>query len=491
MSESTIRLNDVEKKDKRLLAALLLIPAIFLFLGDLDNDAWFLLNHGRYVFEHGIPHIDPFTIHEGFEFVMHQWLSASIFWVVYNAIGAIGLKILVFISYVITIFILHKLYMRVSNNYFFISYILLWPAIFVLMFFMTERPYIFSTPIICIEMYALESYLYTRNKRFLYILPIISFLLINLQAAMWPVLFVLLLPYIVDSVEISYKNINKKGYEKQPILISASLMVIAAFMNPYGIKLLSYGFRSVGHEEINLIVGEMKPPDISNKIGMSVFGLILLVILVYAIYRNGRTNLRYFLLTLGTCYMTLLYYRNFILFSICGIFPLAYYLKEIRFTFLYQENNEKSLKIRKVLITAIILVVCISLLRYELSKTKYSSEYELLYDTVTYLIKNEDVEDIILYTGYNDGNLPEFLGIPSYLDTRAEVFIKKNNKKYDVLREYALMQFGIIHYSEVLDRYGFTHLIINNDDILNTYLEHDNNYILSYKNEEYKLFQRK
>jgi hypothetical protein len=34
----------------------------------IDNDTHFLLNSGRYVMEHGIPHVEPFTMHEGLLF---------------------------------------------------------------------------------------------------------------------------------------------------------------------------------------------------------------------------------------------------------------------------------------------------------------------------------------------------------------------------------------------------------------------------------------
>ena len=56
-----------------------ILASLILLTRNLDNDIWFLLTHGRYVMEHGFPMIEPFTIHEGFKFVMQQWLSAAIF----------------------------------------------------------------------------------------------------------------------------------------------------------------------------------------------------------------------------------------------------------------------------------------------------------------------------------------------------------------------------------------------------------------------------
>ena len=66
-----------------------LVPIVFSYIKNakLDNDIWFLLNHGRYVFEHGIVYIEPFSIHNNLNFVMQQWLSSSIFWIIYKYFG--------------------------------------------------------------------------------------------------------------------------------------------------------------------------------------------------------------------------------------------------------------------------------------------------------------------------------------------------------------------------------------------------------------------
>ncbi len=71
---------DISKKYKLLFLVFLFLPCLFFINNTLDNDIWFLLNSGRYVFAHGIPYMEPFTIHQGFDFVMQQWLSACIFW---------------------------------------------------------------------------------------------------------------------------------------------------------------------------------------------------------------------------------------------------------------------------------------------------------------------------------------------------------------------------------------------------------------------------
>lgn len=90
-----------------------------------------------------------------------------------------------------------------------------------------------------------------------------------------------------------------------------------------------------------------------------------------------------------------------------------------------------------------------------------------------------------------DGGYGMFLGVKSYLDCRAEYFIKYNNKKYDILKEYFLLQHSKININEFLDKYKFTHLLLNSGDIMFKLSEIDG-YKLIYldKEYEYKLYVR-
>ncbi len=53
----------IGKREKWILLTLLIIPCVLINL-KLDNDIWFLLHGGRYVLQNGIPHTDPFVLHE-------------------------------------------------------------------------------------------------------------------------------------------------------------------------------------------------------------------------------------------------------------------------------------------------------------------------------------------------------------------------------------------------------------------------------------------
>lgn len=478
----------ISNKDKRLLLTLMFIPCLLIQRG-LDNDIWFLFNSGRYVMNYGIPYIEPFTIHLNMEFVMQQWLSSVIFWITYDNFGEIGLFIMIMICYALIVFIMYKLVNLITDNNFLISFTFTMIFSIFIRFFMITRPMIFSVLLILLEFYSLESFIAYKNNKFLIILPVLSIILINLHAAMWPILFLMLLPYIIDSFNFKINFISGQGYEKKVFFIVILVMILVGIINPYGIKSMTYLLRSYGYPEISSTVMEMQPTNINEAMGMIIFTFILIIILTYCFYRKGNTKIRYFFLTLGTGIMVLSSYRSFPFFIVCSLFSVAYYLKNVNLKVNNTETSPKVLRLRKMLIAAII-VVTLGALFINNNKDDEDSEFNDLNSAVDYILENEDTSNVVLYTGYNDGGLTEFRGLPSYIDPRAEVFVKKNNKKDDIMKEYIDMQSGNLYYKSVLDKYNFTHLLVSDKDILSTYLPYDNDYDIIFSNESYKIFKK-
>ncbi len=166
----------------------------------IDNDIWFILNHGRYVLDYGIPYFEPFTIHEGMHFVMQQWLAAVIYWAAYDKLGFLGVNLIVIAVYASVVFITYKTCRMLSNGNFIVTITVSTMVSVFLSVFMNQRPYIFFIMIITLELFILESFIATRKLRYLLFLPLLSMLQVNLQAAMWPVLFIILFPYLIDGL---------------------------------------------------------------------------------------------------------------------------------------------------------------------------------------------------------------------------------------------------------------------------------------------------
>ena len=142
----------------------LVICCVFLNNKVLDNDIWFLLSHGKYVINHGIPNIEPFSMYENFSFIMQQWLSATIFYSIYYLFGKLGLRIFITFIYTLIIFILYKITLLISNNKFYLASLITFLISICLIPFIVSRPQIFTYLILLLAIYLFELYInYLKN----------------------------------------------------------------------------------------------------------------------------------------------------------------------------------------------------------------------------------------------------------------------------------------------------------------------------------------
>ncbi len=489
---------DIPKKDHFLFFALLFVPVLFINRS-LNNDLWFLLNSGRYVLAHGFPLTEPFTLHSGFSFMLQQWLSAVIFWLVFDAWGKIGLLILVAFFYAILTWSLLRLNLIVSQHYFFVAFSLTMLTSVVIGLFMVTRPYLLSTIVFIEIMIVLEKYAVSKRKTLLLLLPVFSALLINLHAAMWPLQFVLLLPYFLGAFSYKRWGIAQVNYPVWPLGVSALLMFAAGLANPYGFSAMSYLPRSYGHKEISSFIAEMQAPDINTPLGKLIFGVILLVFIALIFYRQGRIKLRYVLLIFGMAYMALSSVRSFLLFLAIGVFPLSSLFSDLALPVskkhwandLEQDvrARKRTKTIRQAIIVLIIILITLSFFRLNSYEDNDAIQILQLDEVAQIILEDSKTGLVTVYTGYNDGAYVEFLGIKAYIDPRAEVFLIENNGQKDVMKEYTDLQAGRLHYKTFISRYDFTHLIVQEADILFTYLSEDRDYKQTFKNNGYYLFE--
>ena len=462
---------------KKMLFLYFNIPLILVLFWRVEyNDIWFLLNHGKYVLNNGFPSIEPFTIHQNFSFVMQQWLSSVIFYLSYSLLGKYGLLILTLLVTGYIIFISYKLCMLLSDNRYSLS-VLISTIVTTLLAasFITSRPHIFTFAIIITEIYLLEKYIKEEDKRYIYPLPLLSLLEINLHASMFFMQFAFILPYLIDSFKYKIGPLKSSGYTKKPLFITVILMFLVGFINPYGINAITYIFSSYGNSYINEIVEEMLPVVITDSVGKVSFFLIFMIVSIYIFYRKNDIKPRYFYLLIGTIYLTLSSQKGLSYLIIGGILPLAYYLKP---AFKKDTVKEKK-KSYSYLLSSSCLVVISLLVVIGTDSMTFTYKFK---EGVDYLLENNKASDITLYTGYAEGAYPEWKGIKCYIDPRAEIFLKGNNKQKDIMEEYYLLQIGNLDVNEFLEKYKFDYLLVIETDYLYNNMDDIDNYKLVYEN---------
>ena len=478
--------------EKIFLSSLIFLP-VLIISWNLDNDFWFLISHGREVVTSGIPHIEPLTIHENFDFVMQQWLFSTIVWDLYSKYGEIAIIIFFTVLSVLLGVLLSKFSYICSNKKIKTSSLVSLVSFFcICCFFIVTRPQVFTYIFIVIELLSLE--LYARTEKFLYlgVLPVISVLQINMHASMWGLLFVFALPYLVNSFTFELWSLKSEGYKKIPLFVALIAMFACGFMNPYGVKAMTYVVSSYGQELLDNTINEMATISIKEVPGLLFFAILFLSLMVFRCLKKQKIELRYELLFYGTAVLTLMSQKSFVFFLI-GCIPLFSVTCQIfEGKIVVLNSNKKRTCILKKVLPIYIAFIIICGLNIKISKYSYEDSLPQSYKAIEYLTKNvADKKNEKIYTSYESGGYAEFKGFKVYMDARAEVFLKNNNHQEDVFEEYIKMQFGKIHYNEVLNKYNFSYLIIDSEDILYVYLNDDENYELIYEDDNSKIYKPK
>lgn len=544
----------MKNKMGALVYAFLMLLVVVIFTNRFDNDGWFLLNSGRYVEQFGIPHVEPFTIHQNFHFVMHQWLFDLGLWKLYK-LG--GLNAMIAYNWIISAVFLFLYSRLIKLKVGQISgavrlFLLLW-LLLMSMGYLFQRPQTMSGLIFLLEICLLEkSSKRDRMPRFLVpVFFLLSALLSNLHGAMWPMFTVFLLPYACEALagpKLPFARWELTWKPKDFLLLLVAV-VAGGFCNPYGTEAMTYAFRSYGYHEINQLASEMHPLTLDFGTPYMVIILTLLFICTVC-YARHSLPLRQQLLALGTGFMALQATRSSLLFLLAGLFPLAEILANHKFrktagasyawsrarrmvalmvlaaiagsVALFQQTKipegRGALFFGSFILLALMalwslwrlwkahnqeetlkenirmffaLVVMMLMIPFSVAWFQPPREDIVLSKSVEIIKQDAGSNPICLWTGYNDGPYAEFQGIPCYMDARAEVFKPKLNHQKDVMEEYCSLLWGKLDYRDFVTRYPFTHFLTTDLDPLYVNLKNDPRFELLWDSEEDEEIQEK
>jgi len=469
------------------------LPLILILISfkKLDNDIWYLLSEGRYIVQKGLYSIDPLSMHSGLNVVVQNWLSASFFWLIYSAFGEMGLVFFVLLCNLAICYLLYKICYLISEKNAVLSLaIMLICNITLAAHYIVSRPQIISFILLLGVIYAYETYIKTDNGKYLIWLPIISLLQVNLHASLWWMIFLFSLPYVIDAFKVPI--LKMQGYRKKPIFKALLASFLVGFLNPYGYKAITFIFTSYGDKYMHKFISELTSFSFDNSLCIHMFIVILIISLISTFFRDGKVRIRYICLFCGTMLLGFMSVKGFNTFILVSMFPLAYFFSEMcPKDFSIFDEKLKNI-INKVFATfAICLLGFFSFLVFITEpKAKLTHDAEAAMDV---LERSFSPETSTVYTSFNYGGYVEFRGFKPYIDPRAELYIKKNNKKDDIFKEFYDLQHGSLNVTEFIKKYNFTHLLIKNTDYLYNNMLDQENYVIIYDDttKGYRLYGRK
>lgn len=454
------------------------IPVAVMLIRDLDNDTWFMLNHGRYILQNGLyPEYEPFTVHSELHFTFQKWLACVIYWIIYKYTGAIGLKLFNAAIYCLFDLVLYRLLNYVAQDKSRIHNLVIIVLMNALMYqFYYVRPQIFTYLFLAIELLCLEKYIKEKQSKYLIVIPFLSLAEIQLHSTIWPILLIFMLPYMFDfsSMKIAekIKFIERREYNRINIWITFAASIVAALINPYGSESLIYLVKSLFIPELKLSIPEVRAPGLLSITTFSI--IIFSILLIIYLIKNRKFELRFLFLYAGTMLMAIMSTRQLSFFLIAGAVLVC---------------NQRKIKLTNIKQIFIVLLAFIISIEVAFVTYEYPSKHnQCIVNVVDYLDSIESGENVKVFSISDPGSYLEFKGFKTYSDTRAEIFSDKINLKKNILEERANYELGYLNYKDLFTKYDFDYAIIYNTEKQYPQICADENTTLLYENEMFSLF---
>lgn len=234
--------------------------------GTLDTDGWFLLATGREIVHHGIPFENPWSLDSGQGIIVQQWLHDVWLYGWYSLAGYTGVATSVVVPLAIAAIAYYFLIERLTRGcrHQGITWLLYAVGFFHMFTYISIRPTLWSAGCLFVTLNILFAWHEDGNVRALWLLPAVTLLQVNLQAALWPLCLAACLSFLLPEIgELHIKTFKTDMVAwytyRIPLLRACLLMCIASLFNPYGFGGAIYTVLSMGAASYGNVISEMRP----------------------------------------------------------------------------------------------------------------------------------------------------------------------------------------------------------------------------------------
>ena len=516
----------------------------------LQNDTFYTIKLGELILENGIDMQEHFAWHEGLPYTYPHWLYDVIIYLIYSISGFYGMYIstIIFTAILgITLFLTNAKLTKSTVIPFFVTILVLYMG----KAYFAARAQLLTFILFILTIYYIERFLETKKKRYAVGLLIISTIIANIHAAVFPFYFVLYLPYIgewiislitkngdlitklllkSDELEVAKLNkkeelnekqkaklelinkrieVNKKrleekdGIESEPykIIVKPSqnfkwlmlIMVLAALtglLTPIGDTPYTYLIHTMKGNTTGNISEHLPIVLYESKY---VLGYIFIAICLIS-FTRVKVRLSDLFLIGGLIFLTIMSRRQASMLYFIGIFVIIKIISEL----INKYDKDGEIEILRYLTSIIgriiIYSVCIIIMMFSLKDAKDEkivSEETYPIEATKYIKENLDLNEIKLFNEYNFGSYLLFNDIPVFIDSRADVYDPQfNGWGDDIFRDFINLTGACSDYEEKFEHYGITHLIIYENSTLDKILRLDTNYKELYKDDEFIIYER-
>lgn len=468
-------INDSPNSKRNLFFGIMLfifgLYSIFALKEVLTFDYWWHVKTGEYVLTTGtVPKSDVFSwygIAENLKWHSHEWLSGVIYAFINNLFGQGGGYIIACFMYIaigLMLFILNR--SKYYKNYIFSSLWMLLGALCISSI-LNPRPHMLSFPLFILVIKILIDFTNNKNEKFIYTLPFITILWVNLHGGSSNLPYVLcLIVAFVGSLNLKIGKIEFCKMELTKIkklLLMAFISMIAILFNPHGFDMFLYPYINMGDSFMMQLISEWRAPDLKIGKDIIIYAVIAVPWLMFLVSKKEIKGLD-FILILAFTYLT---------FKSIRFAPFLY----ITSNFIVFDYVKERLNIDfKVLGICFFLTGTLFSLMFVLDANKYYSEFKdrtLISDEKIDIIKKSGTNK--LFNVYDYGGYLIYKDVQPFIDGRADMYSGHTLEDYDKiahLRENAL---------ELIEKYDFDSYLIYSGTALDNYLSQNKDYRLVFK----------
>lgn len=454
----------------------------------VDTDTWWHLRSGDYTLNEGFIYEDPFShTRQGEAWINHSWGAQIVMYGMHELLGDAGLTLY---TAVLATAGMAMLYPVCAGNVYLRAFALVLGAATAAVFW-SARPQMASFFLSAVVFYLL--YRYKREEvDWLWFLVPVMWLWANLHAG-WSIGFIFIAGFIGGEVlghlfaPADERRVPWRGLRKLALVavIAAAVMVV----NPYGPRLLTVPFDTVGIGALRGFIQEWNSPNFQ---GRETWPFIALLFGLLAAAGMSRLRLDWadFALVAGTAFMALLYGRNIAVFAVPATVALTYYVDDIlqeRGWVLRPVTRMSQTQVRlNVALTAFVLL---GVFAYFVSVITPATVDEaqrafLPVDAAEHIAANQPTGP--MFNSYNWGGyllyaLPDY---PVYVDGRTDLY------RDDLLSRYLQAALAQPGWRDILDEDGIRLVVVESGSGLATALREEVGWSLDYEDDRAVIFSR-
>ncbi|MDQ6748764.1 MAG: hypothetical protein M3010_11755, partial [Candidatus Dormibacteraeota bacterium] len=468
------RANDLRSLDVQRLLFMVFVGVVFVALARplIDTDLWWHLANGRLILAHGVPSRDVYShTAVGHVWVVHEWLSDVVFYLLYQAGGIRALLLLSAAAVAAGMYLVYRLLRAggLGNN----SAVLISMALLVAASpSFGPRPQVLNFVLSAVLLVFLLSYRRRPDRRGWWLLP--YFLLwANLHSG-YVVGVGLLAVYVLgEAVQASSRRLGSLRQEGVPLLPRAALRRLAV-MVPLGLlsgvvtpatwRTLVFALGTLSSSSIQSFITEWSSPDFHQPWGMALMVVILLMVGGLVAARGAGADPTVVLLGLVGVTLGLTSQRHVPIFAVAAAPLVGHSVSGLLATLGFKPRPPRSPAAAVARINAVILVVLVvgggvfmslNLSSRSIDIAVAAAEPVAATDWLRVHRPPRQLFNEYKYGGWLIWKAPDY---PVFIDGRVEVYGDA------VFNEYLRTEYLTDSWQEPLDRYRVKTILVTSGD---------------------------